>query len=335
MKRPAERLTVASLACLITLVSTTVLSQDAPPERVAQALNREGIRLHAAKRYADAVKSFSEALRAHAKDAPPSDEFRQDLEFSLANARQMLGDLRESRALYEHLIRIDPARAPRYHARLDILAVRERQAWAKRLPVSGNRRLVRLVRGILPRFQGLRNPIEVRLLTDDENDPAHLKQLGVPTQWVPISDSSTIAGRHLLLYNASFWAEASDTELTGNLAHELMHREWEDLRLQGRVFDWTRDTMSYASLEHVIDYCVTGKGLQAELYSAKAYLLEKGSPRYLRWDIAPNAHHLADVITRASEFRMPGRGDTIPTAPVPTRIKADVAKRLASFSWYR
>lgn len=333
MKRSTLPLTLASLVFLGLVSSTSVLSQDSPLPTRAEGLNNAGVRHHSEERYAKAAAAFRAALDLLPAERPTA--FRRDVEFNLANARHMGGNLRGARELYEHLVRADPARASRYHDRLDILTLREREAWSKRLALRGDRHLMRLVRAILPRFQGLRLPIEVRLLTDDENNRAYLKKLGVPTRWVPISESSTVSGRHLLLYNASFWAEASDAELTGNLAHELMHREWEDLRLQQRLFDWTRDTLAYASLEHVIDYCVLGKGLQAELYAAKAYLLRKGNPRYLQWDIAPNAHHLADVITRASKFRMPGRGDVIPTAPVPPQIAPEVKKRLGAFSWHR
>jgi tetratricopeptide (TPR) repeat protein len=332
MKRSVIPLTLAPLALSLLLV-TSVLSQDTPQASRAQQLNQAGERHHAAKRYADAAAAFRAALDL--LPAEPASAFRRDVEFNLANARHMGGDLRGARALYERLIRGDPARAPRYHDRLDILEFREREAWVKRLEVKGDRRLVGLVRRILPRYQGLRLPIEVRLVTDDENNRAYLQKLGVPTRWVPISESSTVRGRHLLLYNASFWAEANDAELVGNLAHELMHREWEDLRLQRRIFDWTRDTLAYASLEHVIDYCVLGKGLGAELYAAKAYLLRQGNRRYLQWDIAPNAHHVADVLTRASAFQMPGRGDAIPTKPVPPEISAEVKERLRAFSWHR
>lgn len=332
MKRSVLPLTLAPLVLSLLWV-TSVLSQDAPGPSRAQQLNQAGERHHAAKRYAEAAAAFRAALDLVPKNS--SSGFRFDLEFNLANSRQMGGDLRGARALYERLIRSDPARAPRYHDRLDILEFREREAWTKRLEVKGDRRLAGLVRRILPLYQGLRLPLEVRLVTDDENNRAYLEKLGVPTRWVPISESSTVRGRHLLLYNASFWAEATDQELLGNLAHELMHREWEDLRLQRRVFDWTRDTLAYASLEHVIDYCVLGKGLGAELYAAKAYLLRHGNQRYLQWDIAPNAHHVADVLTRASAFEMPGRGDAIPTKAVPPPIAAEVKERLRAFSWHR
>ncbi len=324
MRRIAPTLVCAAVLAL----PLAAVSQERAPS--ADEANREGIEAFTAGRYGEALAAFERALAL--LPARPS-PLRFDVRLNVANARQMLGELAAARALYEALLRDDPDRAARYQRELDVLRRKE----GRSAPdfVRGDPRLARLVRGLLPKFVALTSPIEVRLLAREQNEPGFLRSLGVPTRFVPIAESTTVAGRHLLLYNAEFWAEADDVALAGNLAHELMHREWEELELQGRVFDWTRDTVSWAALEHVIDYAVLGKGLAVELYRAKAYLLARHDERYLRGDLAPNVHHLADVLTRASGFAMEGRADAIPAPPVPPAIAEDVRQRLAAFSWHR
>lgn len=336
MKRPrtvAGLVGLAALALSMTGGGLAVRAGDGDAEERALALNQEGVGLYRAGRYREAEARFEQALLLLGEQGS---SFSHDLELNRANALHMQGDLPRARELYERLLREDPSRAPRYRRELGLLLAKLRPRCAPgRLAVSGDARLVRLTRELLPLFPGIQRPIELRMLSPEENSPAYLRQLGLPTVQVAIAQGTTYPDRHELLFNGEFWDEAGDLELLGDLAHELMHKEWSDLGLDMTLFSGSEDTLRYASLEHVIDYCVVAKGLAEPLFRAKVYVLERTGPEHLRGDIAPNAFHLADVLWRASRFEMAGAGTACRQVPVPQGIAPDVQERLGAFSWHR
>jgi len=287
----------------------------------AEALNQNGIQLFVEGNYQGALDEFERALR---KLKDPS-SLRLDVRLNIANSHRMLGHLNEARSRYDQLMVDDPDQMGRYRA--------ERLTIPSDTSVSGDADIAALTAEIIGRFGGIRLPVSVHMLAEAQNNAAHLQSLGVDNQYVAVAQGSTVDGEHIVLLNGAFWEGADDRALTGVLAHELMHREWQDAGLDA-LFDWTRNALAYASLEHVIDYCVVGKGLHEELYVSKTFMLEKAHPKHLSGDIAPNAHHLADVLARASQFAMPGSDAAITASPIPAAIAADVERRLAAFAWH-
>lgn len=318
------------LVCMAFVVPA--LAQEAQPDRDAARLNVEGVRLFQDGDFAGALKKFEEAL-GELPDEPSVQ--RYEIRLNQANAVHMLEDFTRARELYERLISEDPAHASTYRRELGVLLQKLRDRGLSTVSVSGEARLVRLVRGLLPRFPGIDRPIEVRLLSKEENGPEGLKQLGLETERVPIAQSTRFEDRSLILVNGELWAAASDAALSGTLAHELMHQEWLALGLdQALGVSGSEDTLRLANLEQVIDQLVMAKGFALELYRSKLFLLEHTDEGHLRGDLAPNAFHLADLLQRASAFQMPGAGQQVPLAPIPEEIAEDVKRRLEAFSWH-
>lgn len=335
MKRPGKVVTLAGVAALVLSIAgggLAVRAGDGEHAEQVLGLNQEGVGLYEAGDYRAAQTRFEQALLLLGEARTP---LHWDLLLNRANALHMQGDLAQARALYEQLLREDPARAPRYRRELGLLLAKLGPRCAGPLPVSGDARLVRLAREILPLFPGIERPLELRMLSPEQNRPEYLRQLGLPTMHVAIAQGTTYPDRHELLFNEEFWDQAGDLELLGDLAHELMHKEWSDLGLDLLLFSGSEDTLRYASLEHVIDYCVVAKGLAEPLFRAKLYVLARTGPEHLRGDIAPNAYHLADVLWRASRFEMAGSGTSCRQTPIPEGIAPEVRARLGAFSWHR
>ena len=110
--------------------------------------------------------------------------------------------------------------------------------------------------------------------------------------------------------------------MRGNLAHELMHRAWEDAGADRVFFSWTKDTLSYGCLERIIDLCVLAKGFVQELYDARNYIQQhSGSADNIDLGLA----ELSGLLLSASKFEMAGAGSNLTKFELPQSIADDLA----------
>lgn len=296
--------------------------------------NSEGIRFFNAGKYKEAIQSFLQAINAYSQDKI-GDSLYYDINLNLANSYQMYGEYDKAKNLYEQLLKNDPGRTSRYKVEFDNLMLRiEDKKFLEGLSmdspknnspieVSGDLRLYTLAKEILPNFPGIKFSIIVKFIEAKDNNKEFLRKLGSTGDFVPISQGSRGSKGHVLIYNREFWHDANDSELRGNLAHELMHEEWKDTGLDTKFFAWTSNSLNYSCLEWIIDLCVMAKGLAEDLYNSKKYICEHQGDKenYLKNDISMNINHLYNILERAEKFQMPGREDTISKYSIPGSIK--------------
>jgi tetratricopeptide (TPR) repeat protein len=305
----------------------------------ANLKNSEGIRLFNTSKYKEAIQIFQQAI-----DLFPKDQRNQwlyyDITMNLANSYQMDGQYAKAKVLYEQLLQQDSGRSSQYQIELDnlMLRIKDREVLNELtgkspknnspVEVSGDEKLVSLIKEILPNFSGIRLPITVKFIEAKDNNKKYIRELGSTGEYIPISQSSRRTRGHLLIYNNEFWRDANDSELRGNLAHELMHREWEDTGLEKQFFIWSANSLNYLCLEWIIDLCVLAKGFVEDLYNSKKYIYdhEHDKDNYLKNDISMNLNHLYNILGRAEIFVMPGREDNIPKYMIPKDIQKDFSK---------
>ncbi|MBF0286986.1 MAG: tetratricopeptide repeat protein [SAR324 cluster bacterium] len=315
-----------------------------------QAFNRNqaGIQLYSSKQFKEAIQQFKGALEIFPQ-SQKQENLYFDIQLNLANSYQMNGDYNEAKALYEQLIEQNPGCQSQYYLELGNLIRRmdEKEVLNKlsnklnkgqgpSIQIEGDDRLVLLAKGVLPKFPGIRLSITIRMLDSSGNNENTLKNLGSTGKFVPISQGDTSSVRHTLVYNKEFWSEATDSELKGNICHELMHKEWLDTGLESHFFNWQTDSINYLALEWIMDLCVIAKGFSEDLYNSKKYILAKQTDQehYLCNDISLNVLHLSRIFERSSAFSMPGTANPIPNHVIPGSIAKEIKKLKKKSPYY-
>lgn len=298
----------------------------------ARIRNDEGIALFHEKRFQEAARVFQEAI-----DLLPVEHrdqrFGFDLQLNLANSYQMVGDYDNAKLLYDQLILKDPDNRARYEMELNNLLNRMQDEVVRNqlqrnssdivspVEVHGDDRLSRLIKEIIINFPAIRLPITAHFVDQAQNTEAGIEALGSSGFHVPISQGSRGMKGHILVYNYEFWINANDSELRGNLAHELMHREWEDTGLERHFFVWDANSRNYSCLEWIMDLCTVAKGLEEDLYNSKKYILERvDKDSHLKADISMPLLDIKTILSKASNFEMPGRADKIPKYDLPAGL---------------
>lgn len=204
----------------------------------------------------------------------------------IENIRSMLRDeLDARRSLHASRAALPPSETP------------------EELRLEGDPQLCQLVRELLPAFPEIRRPIKAIYIEAAENNPEGLRRMAIRGQFIPIAQGQRTPSGHLIAYNREVWREANDSELRGNLAHELMHRAWDDAGADGLFFNWSRDTLSYACIERIVDLCVVAKGFASELRDSKRYL-QRALDRQESLDLG--VADIDAILRIASQFELAG-----------------------------
>lgn len=278
--------------------------------------------------YRSAIQQFTrnaEKYRGRKKDL-----FYYESKLGIAMCHAMLREYGESLELLRTLIREDPDNSALYLKEVAHLkmALTDEMVFAgtvqrpmTEIKIEGDHKLCELLSSMIEKFPEIRLPIKAVYVEKRENNPAGLKKLGAFNKFVPISQGQRDPAGHLLFYNREFWREASDSALRGNLAHELMHRAWEDAGADRVFFSWTKDTLSYGCLERIIDLCVLAKGFVQELYDARKYIQQhSGSADSIDLGLT----ELSGLLLSASKFEMVGAGSNLTKFELPKNIADDL-----------
>jgi len=273
------------------------------------------------------------------------DFFYYACKLGIANCHAMLKEYREALQLLRSLLTEDSANSAIYMKEIELLRTiladelffrseagphtltmsLTPQRQAAEIKIEGDLLLCEIVSAIIPKFPEIRRPIKALYVKQQENNPVGLKKFGISTSFVPISQSHREPSGHVLLYNKDFWSGACESALRGNLAHELMHRAWEDSGADRVFFLWTKDTLSYGCLERIIDHCVLAKGFVEDLFAAKQYMKAKSSGDR-SFDL--ELQELSRFLLAASHFEMAGTGSNLTKIEIPESI-ADQINRYA------
>lgn len=279
--------------------------------------------------YRSAIEQFTRIMEKYRHWT--KDFFYYDCKLGIAMCHAMQKEYGESLELLRTLIREDPDNSALYlkevaHLKMAltdemVFAGTGRQPMTE-IKIEGDHKLCELLSSMIEKFPEIRLPIKAVYVEKQENNSAGLKKLGASNKFVPISQGHRDSAGHVLLYNKEFWREASDSALLGNLAHELMHRAWEDTGADRVFFSWTKDTLSYSCLERIIDLCVLAKGFVQELYDARKYIQQhSGSPDSIDLGLA----ELSSLLLSASKFEMAGAAFNLTKFELPESIADDIA----------
>ena len=275
------------------------------------------------------------------------DYFYFDSKFGIAICHAMLKNYRESLDLLRMLIVEDPGNNDLYwreieHLQMLLLDELDSKTsssvhsidsyWTtpkqtNNLRIEGDQKLCKLISTIIPKFSEIKLPIKAIFLEKSKNNPPSLRKLGASNMFVPIAQSHRDLSGHVLIYNKEFWCNASDSAIRGNLAHELMHRAWEDSGADKVFFSWTKDTLTYSCLERIVDNCVLAKGFAGDLYAAKKYVQQNSNERN---SIGLSLGELSRFLHSASTFEMAGSGSNLTKFEVPTNLAGEMMGDLQS-----
>jgi tetratricopeptide (TPR) repeat protein len=290
-----------------------------------------GVSYIALRDTAQARSQLNRILGAYANNTRDGWYYASRLALSACHSMQK--EFREALDILAELIRDDEANAPTYSERmqcqqrrlLDELATEGGRHLrtpepdrSQPLEVSGDEELCRPIRAILHRFPEIRVPLRAVYVERNTNNRKKLHDLGVLTSFVPISQGHRAPQSHVLIYNREFWRGASDAALRGNLAHELMHRAWEDAGADLVFFDWTANSLAYGCLEKIIDLCLLARGFAEDVYHSKAFI-ETKRPKEMAIDLSVG--EIEDLLLAASRFEMQGCDSNVPRFELPESIR--------------
>lgn len=147
---------------------------------------------------------------------------------------------------------------------------------------SLKKRLLRALEKVKPHVNLRGSDIKVVIITK-ANIEAVARRFKIPdiTAWHgTISSCSSVGNTYYLFYNKHVWAAAPQEALIGNIAHELVHREFLELNpnwyMKEGVFppDYFRPCNNSNAVfsESLVDLVVMHKGFKNETYKWKHYL---------------------------------------------------------------
>jgi len=273
------------------------------------------------------------------------DLFYYECKLGIAICHAMLNDYGEALKLLRALTREDPDNRAIYLKEVEHLKLRLDEELvlnsgrrfqrldsdstalrpATEIRIEGDPQLCELLSSIVTEFPEIRLPIKAVYVEKRDNHPSGLKKLGASNNFVPISQGHRDHLGHVLIYNREFWSGASVPALRGNLAHELMHRAWEDSRAERLFFSWTKDTLTYGCLERIIDLCVMAKGFVEDIYESRKYIQERSR---CNESIDFSLGEISRLLLSASTFEMAGADSNLTKFEVPEAIASDIRRRV-------